>query len=46
MCARGLGSRKEGRGLSHGQVFKGFQVEGTAPETEFNNSEHGVKTNV
>ena len=35
MCARGLGSRKEGRGLSHGQVFKGFQVEGTAPETEF-----------
>ena len=30
----GLGSRKKGRGLSHGQGFKGFQVEGTAPATE------------
>jgi len=35
VCAGGLGSRKEGRGLSHGQDFKGFQVEGTAPATEF-----------
>ena len=34
MCAGGLGSRKKGRGLSHGQGFKGFQVKGTAPATE------------
>lgn len=34
MCAEGLGSRKKDRGLSRGQGFKGFQVEGTAPATE------------